>query len=240
MATYGRGYTSSGLKSGWEKYDSFDDYWKDSGLQTQSKYKYVTAPDRMGFSQIRRGDYVPTYVKQQLKKDFEIGKATQEYQKAYDEAKQANLQRYEDILSGRRDTEKEITGQRQDILDNVLSQIGQYSQQERQDLDRRYDSLRAQSMRGLVDSGLVSSTIAPAVRRGVAESKSADVNRLNDAMIDRRLRYEIPLRQDIANYKERSREGTYGFMERRKDSYPDANKFNMLMQKYGRYGGYKF
>lgn len=134
-----------------------------------------------------------------------------EYQKAYDEAKQANEQRYSQILGGF-DT----------LYSDTMSGLDTMGQQGRKDVSAGYNKAFSQGMQGLVSAGMANSTIVPSVSLNNARGREDAVNRLNEM-----------LRREKLGYMNNITGNKLSFMERREDNYPDVNLYSSLMNNYG-------
>ncbi|MBN1457691.1 MAG: hypothetical protein JW912_07560 [Sedimentisphaerales bacterium] len=138
-----------------------------------------------------------------------------EYEKAFNEAKQANEQRYAEILGGF-DT----------LYDDTMSGLEGMGDQARKDIGISYDKAYSQSLQGLVNAGMANSTIVPSVALGNARRRSDAINSLNETLRREKLGYMNSITGDKLS-----------FMERREDSYPDANMYASLINSYGNYMG---
>jgi len=111
------------------------------------------------------------------------------YKQAYEQARQANEQRYGEILSG---------------LETMGTQAAA-------DIRDAYSNLQALNQQRMVDVGLANSTILPTLQTGATTAMNADMARLQEQLRAEKL----------------------GFMERRSDTYPDAQFYANLLQLYG-------
>jgi hypothetical protein len=138
-----------------------------------------------------------------------------EYDKAFNEAKQANEQRYNQILGGY-DT----------LYNNTMTGLEGMGDAARKDVNTGYNRAFSQSMQGLVNSGMANSTILPSVSLNNAGQRTNALNSLNEMLRREKLGYM----NNISNNK-------LNFMERREDTYPDMNLYTSLMNNYGNYMG---
>ena len=138
-----------------------------------------------------------------------------EYEKAYNEAKAANEQRYSQILGGF-DT----------LYSDTMSGLEGMGDAARKDVNTSYDKAMSQSMQGLVNAGMANSTVLPSISLTNARNRTDSVNSLNEMLRREKLGYM----NNITNNK-------LGFMERREDTYPDVNLYTSLMNSYGNYLG---
>lgn len=141
---------------------------------------------------------------------------TQQYVGAYGQARNANEQRYGDVLRGYNDR---IRSSRQ--------MINRYSNQSMRDVRRDYADLGAQTTQSAIDRGLYNTTIQDSLQQGVERERQAQLQRVRDSVNDRR----------IANYLGTTSD-RLGFMERRTDAYPDMGLYSQLAQGAGRAAGY--
>jgi hypothetical protein len=134
-----------------------------------------------------------------------------EMKKAQEEAKQANIQRYEDILQRRE------TG-----YGKLLAEQQQYTGQDIADAEKRNLDLRSSLRQQAISSGMGGvGSFRAAQERGAAGELQADINRIRDARLKERL-----------GIMERVPESTHQFMERRTDAYPDLGGMYDMMSKY--------
>jgi hypothetical protein len=142
-------------------------------------------------------------------RDKNLNRVVADWQSAYDEAKNTNLQRYEDILGG--------YGQRYDDAMGTLQGLGDA---EKADLVRSYGILGSQQNQALVNSGLSSTTIRPAV---IQQNQSAMQRALS--LVNERLQgQQLNMMNQLSGDK-------LAFMERREDDYPDMNLYLELIRQ---------
>lgn len=135
----------------------------------------------------------------------------EEYQRAFDEAKAANEQRYADILQGHRD-----------LYGQTMESMAGLGDAARRDLHGTFDRGHAQSMQGLVGAGMANSTIMPSVTQQGARQRADALGMLNEN-----------LRREKIGYSTQLKGNKLAFMERRQDTYPDAGMYAQLMSQYG-------
>ena len=183
----------------------------------------------------------------------------QDYQRAYEEAKAANEERYKNILTGYQDRSNQYqegaAGLRDDVLGgydaryqrNMNALQGQ-GQQEAIDIQRRYGELGAANQQDMVNRGLTGTTIMPTMRQGIAREQEGALSRLNERLINQRLGLDSQLSGDALSAQERLGQSILqgaagvqgdklGFAERRTDAYPDMNQLINLAAMYGAAGG---
>lgn len=140
-----------------------------------------------------------------------LGSLANAYQTAQDEARAANEQRYENILGGY-----------QDRYDRAMSQLQGVGEQQRTDLNRRYNSNKGEIATSLVARGMSNSTVKDNLEAGNERERDNSLNRLEESLTRERLGYDTQLRDDQLK-----------FMERRNDTYPDLNQLLQLAQMMG-------
>jgi hypothetical protein len=138
-----------------------------------------------------------------------------EYDKAFNEAKQANEQRYNQIIGGY-DT----------LYNDTMTGLEGMGDAARKDVNTGYNRAFSQSMQGLVNSGMANSTILPSVTLNNAGQRTNALNSLNEM-----------LRREKLGYMNNITSNKLNFMERREDTYPDLNLYTSLMNNYGNYMG---
>lgn len=180
---------------------------------------------------------------------------TSEYQTAYNEAKEANLKRYEEILGGyktRYSTAMEslgtsrtaITSKLASTRSEVLGGLEGLGEEELAGIGRQYTRERAKASQGLISSGLYSTTVAPAVLGGVTRREGYAVGEAQERLQREKLGYISQLgTQELQALKELSsqellaqtglKKEELDFMERRTDEYPSESLYVQLMQGLG-------
>lgn len=138
-----------------------------------------------------------------------------EYEKAFNEAKQANEQRYGQILGGY-----------ESLYNDTMTGLEGMGDAARNDVNTGYNKAFSQSMQGLVNAGMANSTILPSVSLNNSRQRTDALNSLNETLRREKLGYM----NNITNNK-------LNFMERREDTYPDLSLFTNLMNNYGNYLG---
>jgi hypothetical protein len=136
------------------------------------------------------------------------------YQKAYDEARAANLERYE-----------EAKGIRTSARDRALAEVDRLGGQERKDIDQRYKNLGSDTDQHLIARGLGNSTRRGVMQRGVEKERSGDVGRLDERLRREKIGLDQQLTDEVAD-----------LIERRDDTYPDINQLIGLMKDFGASG----
>jgi hypothetical protein len=138
-----------------------------------------------------------------------------EYQRAYNEARQANEERYKQLLTGY-----------QSRYDDAMNYLGMMSNQSEKDIRSQYQSAANQGAQDLMSRGLSGSTIAPTMRQGYMRQMDAELQRNRDAQIQQRLGYQTALSKDRLDV-----------IERREDTYPSWDQLAQLALGVGKAGG---
>jgi len=188
-------------------------------------------------------------------KEADKAKLTEEYQTAYNEAKAANLKRYEEILAGYKTrystamtdlgtSRTEITGKLATNRAEVLAGLQGLGEEELAGIGRQYTKERASVSQQLISSGLHSTTVAPAVQAGVTRREGYAVGETQERLRREKLGYISQLgAQELAALKQLSDQELLmktgltkeelDFMERREDEYPSESLYVQLMQGLG-------
>ncbi len=189
----------------------------DAGRAVRRNLSRVTGPNRSAWGQ-------HTAVQRILGQGVKTGGVTRgapagvglmsQWQQARDDANAANEERY-----------KNIKGRYENRRTRALSTLDQQTNQDRADIDERYENQAQAEQQNLVARGLVGSTLLPQAQRAVERERSAAHNRLSDQRLGRRIGYDTGLEGDLL-----------GFMERRTDQGPDPALLAQLMQGVGASG----
>ena len=204
--------------------------------------------------------YVESYQAEQARMEkrrarAQAGRLMTEYQTAYNEAKAANLQRYEEILAGYKTrygtamigletSRTAITGKLASNRAEVLGSLEGLGEAELAGIGRRYTRERASTAQGLISSGLHSTTVAPAVQGGVTRREGYAMGEARERLRREKLGYVSQLgAQELQSLKELSAQELMAqtgltkeeldFMERREDEYPSESLYVQLMQGLG-------
>lgn len=178
-----------------------------------------------------------------------------EYQTAYDEAKAANLERYQEILTGYKTrystamtgletSRTAIKGKLASNRAEVLGGLKGLGEEELAGIGRQYTKERASASQGLISSGLYSTTVAPAVLGGVTRREGYAMGEARERLRRERLGYISSLgAQELQSLKELSaqelmaqtglKKEELDFIERREDEYPSESLYVQLMQGLG-------
>ena len=180
---------------------------------------------------------------------------TKEYQTAYTEAKEANLARYKEILTGYGtrygeamtqlgQTRTAVTGKLASTRSEVMSGLQGLGEAELAGIGRRYTRERASTSQGLISSGLYSTTVAPAVLGGVTRQEGYAMGEARERLRREKLGYISQLgAQELQSLKDLSaqelmaqtglKKEELDFMEGREDEYPSESLYVQLMQGLG-------
>ena len=154
----------------------------------------------------------------------------QGYNVAYEQARRANEQRYQQLLSGA----DESIAQRQVAGQEMLGTLGDISQQEAADIRSEYGQQRSNIMQQLARQGMGGTTVAPTMGLGVQREQSAALNRLADAFA----RTKLGVQAQEASAMDQLRQQRLGIIERREDRYPDLSSLQSIIAGVGaQYGG---
>lgn len=181
------------------------------------------------------------------------------YQKAYEEARKANEDRYNQILAGYGANYQDAMDWQGRSANNLINQyderynrnmdtVAGLGAQELKDIQDRFTAERGSAEAGLMDRGLGNTTIRPSVLGGITRNESDALGGALDRINRLKLQTDMALSGDaLAN-----QQGLHGerlglmtelpqrqldFMERRTDSYPDLNQLLALGQMYGQAQG---
>lgn len=136
------------------------------------------------------------------------------YQDAYNEGRNTNLQRYE-----------ELRGLHDARIDRNMERVQGLGAQAQADINRNYRNLDSSVQSDLINRGLSNSTRRATARTGVERERNADTARLQEQL----RREQIGLDTQLSGDK-------LAFMERREDTYPDLNQLIDLMRQFGASG----
>lgn len=127
-----------------------------------------------------------------------------------------------------------------------LGYVDNMGQQERKDISERSEAELGARLTDLQRRGLTNSTVAATIRQGAEREKNNALGRLNDRLLETRLRTDMAASGDALSYRDslgRLRLATdaglskdlLDFGERRTDAYPDMSTYLQLMSQLGRY-----
>ncbi len=154
----------------------------------------------------------------------------QGYNTAYEQARRANEQRYQQLLAGA----DESIAQRRAAGQEMLGTLGSISQQEAADIRSEYGQQRSNIMQQLARQGMSGTTVAPTMSLGVQREQSAALNRLADMFA----RTKLGVQSQEAAAMDQLRQQRLGIIERREDRYPDLASLQSIIAGIGsQYGG---
>jgi hypothetical protein len=153
---------------------------------------------------------------QQLDPTRMAGSLYRDYTSAFEEARRANEQRYQDILTGHQKRESE-----------AMATLEGMGETERGDIRGAYRSRESQMMQNLAARGMAGTTIAPTMRMGLQREQTRELGALDERLRGQRLGYQTGLSGE-----------RLGFMERREDEYPDIRNITELMGALGQTGAF--
>lgn len=140
-----------------------------------------------------------------------MGDLMKAYQQAYEQGRQANEQRYQELARGY-----------QDRYGQAMSTLEGSGEQARADLRNQWRSAENRGVQDLTSRGLTGTTILPTMRMGYQRQANADEGRLNESLRQQKLGLQNQLSGDMLS-----------FMERRDDDYPDLGQLAGLAQSVG-------
>ena len=184
----------------------------DSGAES-TRQQQPSQPARNSWWEQRQAYYNQQQQPQQTTRAEQLA---MEYQRAYDDARQANEQRYLDILQGYGDMRSDAQ--------NYLQGMGQ---QREADIRSDWYGQEQGAMQDLTSRGLRGTTVAPTVSAQFNRGMQQDVGRLRDSLQQQYLGSTTPMDQSRLN-----------FMERREDTYPDYNQMLQLQSGLGAAAAY--
>jgi len=160
-------------------------------------------------------------------------KLTDEYQTAYNEAKAANLKRYEEVLAGYKTRYGTAMEGLAKSRTEIMSGLEGMGQEELAGIGRQYTKERASVSQQLISSGLHSTTVAPSVLGGVTRREGYAVGEAQERLRRERLGYLQQLSDKELMMQTGMTKEELDFMERREDEYPSESLYVQLMQGLG-------
>lgn len=160
-------------------------------------------------------------------------KLTTEYQSAYNEAKTANEARYKDILGQYGSRYTAGMAELDSLKSEVMGGLEGLGEAEKSDIRKSYAISGAANAQALINSGLHSTTIAPAVQRQNATAEAGALSSADERLRRERLGYMTDLGTRRIGYSTGMTKEMLDFMERRTDEYPSQSLYVQLMQMLG-------
>lgn len=151
--------------------------------------------------------------RQQMERQKQTKQIMSDWQSAYDSAKNANEQRYGEILQGY-----------DDRYSNAMSGLQGMGQAELAEIQRAYGVTGSHQQQALVNSGLSSTSVRPAVMQQNASAMARAMSLVNERLQNQHLNLQTALSGDKLS-----------FMERREDEYPDMGFYLELLKQAGNY-----
>ncbi len=137
--------------------------------------------------------------------------AKNKLESSYNEAKTVNEERYADILKGYGDR-----------YDTAMSSLQGLGDAEKTALENAYRISGSQQQQSLVNSGLASTTIRPAVMQQNEKQKQTALSGVNERLQREKIGLQTGLSGD-----------TLAFKERREDTYPQLSYYMDLIKQFG-------
>jgi hypothetical protein len=179
-----------------------------------------------------------------------------DYQNKYNTARNANLKRYEDILSGWNTLESDTRSKLEDLgkkmasgyqsrYDKAMEILEGMGSQERADIMQNWNNLSDKQAQSLIESGFGNSTVMKSMRQGAKRQETADIARLEERLRGQKVGVHSDLSGDklsaISGLKQNEVAqlanilgSKLGFMERREDEYPSVELYTSLMEALGK------
>lgn len=187
--------------------------WQQYATRDQSKwYQYLGAPGSGTYKTKTawRGGYLTPDELSQVSW-LEQQNLKNEYQTAFDRAKESNEKRYRQTLAGYDD----MYGTQQEMMEGM-------GDSEKRELERIAGKGYAQNADLAVKSGMLGTTVLPALNSRTSEQHARMLDSLNERLDRMRL-------GAYTDYKT----GKLGVMERREDVYPDFSQLIALSRGLG-------
>ena len=153
----------------------------------------------------------------------------QTYNQLYSQARQANEDRYGDILGQIQQTTDLVT-QRYDDAEGLLQTLGQ---SDRERIDMGAHRAKASSDQDLISRGLGNTTVREAAERGVTD----DQNRAHREVTEQVSAQRAGVLQNRASQEANLGNFMAQMMEARTDAYPDVGLFSQLIAQAGQAEG---
>lgn len=212
---------------------------KPQTLEDWEKYAGRQKPSGSGTWRTWRGGYLTPqeYSKVQY---LEQQGLENEYKTAYDQAKAANEQRYDEIKGGYQNayTNFQNAGPAEMTFDQAM--FDGLGNQSKKDAKLASTYARASGVQSLVNSGLVGTSTMGAVNSRVNRDYVDSIGRINDNLRREQMGYKTDTdrfnavsQNDYNKFLSNIDLSKLGFMERREDEYPDQALYAKLAQSLG-------
>ncbi len=169
------------------------------------------------------------------------------YASAYNSALAMNSSNYTNILAGYQQTlgqqtkaQDAIAGGYTDLYNNVLGQLGNQGQTQRNQINRDYASGLGRAGQQLIDRGLGNSTVQSSVNRGFEADRAMAGNALNEQVARQYADYASRLGTAGLDYRNQANMQNTGQSNRQLDwmnsvnsPYPDAGMYSQLAMQFG-------
>ena len=140
-----------------------------------------------------------------------INELIEQFQTSYDEARAANIERYD-----------EIVGQYEQLYGRQMEGLEGYGERARAGIEERWEHAATTGQQEMVNRGLTGTTIAPTMQMGYERGRGAELARLDESINQAMLGADVGLTESML-----------GFMERREDPYPDMSALGDLAGAVG-------
>jgi hypothetical protein len=191
-------------------------HYRDLGTYTP-QYSYSALPllegwqvKRAGYSKYRHHgvEYTPHQYLQRLNQTVggyqsAIQRLQGEYRDAYGSAKEANEQRYGEILAG-------YDG----MLQSGVDTIDKFGRSAATSVRDQYRGAKASTTAQLARTGMAGSTITGQLNKNLAREQGKDLSAIKENVAGQKLNYQTAITQ-----------GKLGVMERREDDYPNEQLY---------------
>ncbi len=151
-----------------------------------------------------------------------LGNLVGSYNQAYGEARQANEQRYQQLLN----ISRQETQRRQGVFGEMLGVAGETTQQRATDIRAEGQRRESDIMQQLARQGMSGTTVGTSLRAGVDRDTQANLNRSADALQQTKLGI-------LGQQAQSQRTGELGIIERRTDRFPSMNALTSAFSSVG-------
>ncbi len=163
-----------------------------------------------------------------------------EFEQKSEEAKAANLKRFEDIMSGFESTIGRATSEGAATFDFDFSQFEGLGNQAREDIRRSFQQLTASGTQDLVSSGLAGTTALGSLRSRVSRGETDALGTLNENLRREKIGTQLDVGKfnalagsDFARRLDQLDLEKFGVIERREDVPPSQQIFLEQLRQFG-------